>query len=162
MTPKEIIKHSIDLSQMIVTTYLGDLSDEELMVRPVPGSNHIAWQLCHLISSENRMLTDAGYSMPDLPDGLADAGGKEASTSDDSAKFHTKAQYIEWMDQQRQGTLAAIAAAADADLDKPSVESMRQIAPTIGSVFNMIGLHMMMHAGQFAALRRKLGKPVTI
>ncbi len=34
-------------------TYLGDLTDADIMVRAIPDTNHIAWQLGHLIQSEN-------------------------------------------------------------------------------------------------------------
>ena len=43
-----------------------------------------------------------------------------------------------------------------------SPESMREFAPTVGVAFNLIGIHEMMHAAQFVAMRRKLGKPVLI
>ena len=56
--------------------------------------------------------------------------------------------------------LAALAATPETDLDQPSPEPMREYAPTIGVVFNLVGMHMMMHAGQFVPVRRKLGKPV--
>ena len=44
----------------------------------------------------------------------------------------------------------------------PSPDSMRDYAPTVGVAFNMIGIHLNMHAAQLAVLRRKLGKPVLI
>ena len=50
----------------------------------------------------------------------------------------------------------------DTDLDKATPESMKEYAPTVGSVFNIIGIHEMMHGGQFVPLRRKLNKPVMI
>jgi hypothetical protein len=55
--------------------------------------------------------------------------------------------------------LAALDAMPESDLDKPAPESCRQYAPTVGIMFNLIGIHEMMHAAQFAIVRRKLGKP---
>ncbi len=162
MTPKDVIRNTIDMCHEVLTTYLSDLSDSDLMVRPVPGANHIAWQLGHLIASEHQMLTDAGYKMPDLPDGFAESYTKETSESDDPTKFHKKEQYLPWMAQQRTATLAALDAMPESDLDKPTPESMREYAPTVGSAFNIVGIHAMMHAAQFVAVRRKLGKPVLI
>jgi hypothetical protein len=63
---------------------------------------------------------------------------------------------------QREATLAALTAAPEADLGKPTPESMREYAPTVGVAFNVVGIHTMMHAAQFVAVRRKLGKPVLI
>jgi hypothetical protein len=157
MTAKELIKNTTDLCHSVLKDYLADLSDADLMVRPVPGANHIAWQLGHLIVSEHG-LTEAGYAMPALPDGFAEAYTKETAGSDDPQQFHTKAVYLECLEQQRTGTLAALDAMPDSDLDKPAPESCREYAPTVGVMFNLIGIHEMMHAAQFAVVRRKLGK----
>lgn len=162
MTPKDVIKNSIDMGHEVLTTYLSDLSDADLMVRPVPEANHLAWQLGHLIVSEHQMLAEAGYKMPDLPEGVVESYTKETSASNDPAKFHKKEQYLAWLAHQRAGTLAALAATPEKDLDKPSPESMRGYAPTVGVMFNLVGIHEMMHAAQFVAVRRKLGKPVLI
>lgn len=162
MTPNDAIKLTIDMANEILTTYLSDLDDADLMVRSVPGANHIAWQLGHLVSSEQSMLTGAGFSMPDLPDGFAASYTKETSTSDDATKFHKKDEYLTLMAEQRTATLAALEAISATDLDKPSPESMREYAPTIGALFNIVGVHVMMHAPQFVPVRRKLGKPVLI
>ena len=50
----------------------------------------------------------------------------------------------------------------DAELDKPGPKHFEKICPTVGAVFTLIGSHVMMHVGQFAAARRLLGKPVLI
>jgi hypothetical protein len=162
MTPKDVIKNSIDMGHEVLTTYLDDFSDADLMVRPVPEANHLAWQLGHLIVSEHQMVAEAGFKMPDLPEGFAESYTKETAPSNDPGKFHKKEQYLSWLAQQRAGTLAALAATSDRDLDKPSPESMREYAPTVGVMFNVVGLHELMHAAQFVPLRRKLGKPVRI
>jgi uncharacterized damage-inducible protein DinB len=39
---------------------------------------------------------------------------------------------------------------------------MKDFAPTHGAVLSLIANHPMMHAGQIATLRRRLGKPVVI
>ncbi|MFQ5591995.1 MAG: DinB family protein [Phycisphaerae bacterium] len=160
MTPKDVIKNTIAISHDILTTYLSDLSDADLMVRPVPAANHIAWQLGHLVLSEHQMVTDLGYTMPALPDGFAESYTKETSRSDDSAKFAGKDEYLTLVEQQRSATLSALDALPESDLDKPSPESMREFAPTMGAAFNIIGIHEAMHAAQFVPVRRKLGKPV--
>ncbi len=162
MNAKDVIKNTINMGHEILTTYIGDMSDADLMVRPVPGANHIAWQLGHLVASEREMMLGAGCNMPALPDGFAESHTKETSTSDDASKFHKKDDYLKWMGEQRAGTIAALDAIADADLDKATPEAMQEYAPTVGSAFNIVGLHTMMHAAQFVPVRRKLGKPVLI
>ena len=162
MTPKDAIKNTIDVCHEVLTAYLNDLSDADLLVRPVPGANHIAWQLGHLIASEHQMLTEAGYKMPDLPQGFAESYANETAGSDDASRFHKKKQYLTWMTEQREATLAALASTPEADLDKPTPESMHSYAPTVGVAFNVVGIHQMMHGAQFIAVRRKLDKPVLI
>lgn len=162
MNAKDAIKHTIEMGHQVLTAYLSDLSEADLLLRPVAGANHIAWQLGHLISSEHEMMSGAGVTMPALPEGFSAAHSPEASKSDDPAKFHKKDEYLGWMTEQRTATLAAVDAAADADLDNAAPEAMQAYVKTTGGIFNMIGVHEMMHAAQFVAVRRKLSKPVLI
>ena len=160
MNARQVLKESMNSPTMIAKAYLEDLSDEELLVRPVEGANHIAWQLGHLINSEHNMVEMVcPESMPALPDGFADAYTKETAASDDAAAFLTKEEYLKLMDEQRAGTLAALDGLSDEDLDQPAPEALQQIAPNVGGVFSMQPTHWTMHAGQWAVLRRKLGRP---
>jgi len=162
MNAKDVIKNTLSMSDMILNTYLSDFTDEELLMRAVSGMNHAAWQLGHLISSERKMMTDAGFDMPSLPDGFDESHGVEAAKSDDAAKFRKKDEYLDLFQQQRGATMELLNALPEADLDKATPEEMRAVAATVGALFNLLGVHVLMHAPQFVALRRKLDKPVTI
>ena len=65
MNARDVIQTSLNATKNMVDMYLADLSDADLLVRPVPVANHIAWQLGHLISSEPQLvkmgLPDAAY-----------------------------------------------------------------------------------------------------
>ena len=159
MTAKEVIRRVVEFSHLVTRGYLDDLSDKELIMRSVPGSNHVAWQLGHLIAGEHQMLSEIGHTPPALPKGFAEAHTKETSSSDDPAKFFKKADYLALMDKMKAASLAAIDATPDAELDKPSPEPMREYAPTIAAVLTLLGTHWLMHAGQFVPIRRKLGRP---
>jgi DinB superfamily len=163
MTAKDVIKYEMDSSLYVLKTYLGDLSDADLMVRPAKGANHLAWQLGHLIHSEADLLNGAcPGAAATLPAGFAAAHSKGSTGVDDKSKFLSKQQYVELLDKQRVATKAALEKLPDADMDKPSPESMRQFCPTVGTIFALIGGHIYMHSGQFATVRRILGKPVLI
>jgi uncharacterized damage-inducible protein DinB len=162
MTAKDTIRGTIELAHSITQAYLSDLSDADLLVRPAAGANHVAWQLGHLIGSEHHMMSSIGVTMPEVPAGFIEAHDKEAAKSDDPQRFSGKDEYLALMRKMHDATLEALQATPDADLDKPGPEAMRDYAPTVGAVFNMIGAHELMHVGQFAAVRRKLGKPVLI
>ena len=153
------IKHELALPAHTVEAYLADLTDADLMRRPVPNANHIAWQLGHLISSEhnlNNMVCPD--SMPALPDGFAARHSKEAATSDDPGAFCTKDEYLKLMAEQRAATLALLDRLSDAELEKPAPENMQNLAATVGAIIAMQASHWMMHAGQWVIVRRQLGK----
>lgn len=151
---------SLELPSFVVNEYLKDLSDEDLMVRPQEKMNHIAWQLGHLVASEHEHINQlAADSMPDLPNGFAAMHCKDTATSDDPSRFLSRAEYLGLMNEQRQGTLKILHSFSDERLQQPSPESIRYLGPTVGAVFSGESTHWMMHAGQWAVVRRKLGKP---
>ena len=162
MSPKDAIRNTIGTSDFILNAYIGDLSDADLLVRPVPGMNHIAWQLGHLLAAEHRWaeILQPGLS-PKLPEGFEDKYGKETAKSDDPKNFHTLAEYQALMKAQREATMKVLDAVDEATLDQPR-ESLPDYAKTPAALLNMIGIHPLMHCGQFVAVRRQLGKPVTI
>lgn len=162
MTVKDALKSNVKFGKMITDAYLSDLSDADLLMRPAPGLNHVAWQLGHLISSAASLIAGAGGKPPTLPPDFAACYTKETATSDDPKKFHRKSEYLALLEAARNATCAAIDATPDANFSKPSPPEMQSYAPTIADVFTLIGMHDVMHAGQWVALRRKLGKPIVI
>ena len=163
MNAREAIRETYAMPDFVWKAYLQDLSDEDLLVRPVPGANHVKWQLGHLISSEHAMIeTVSPGSMPPLPEGFAEQHTKEKATLDDPAAFLSRDEYLRIYEKQRAGTLAALERQSDEDLARPSPERFRRMWPTVAAIFTMQPSHWMMHAGQWAILRRKLGKPTLI
>ena len=125
----------------------------------MPGANHIAWQLGHLVAGTQQMLGMLGHSSPALPEGFAAAHSAEASSVDDPAKFATKSQYVSLLDQMKAAALAVIDATPENALDQPGPGPMREYAPTVAAALGVVAMHPTMHAGQFVPIRRKLGKP---
>jgi hypothetical protein len=160
MNAKDVIKNSAEFSWMLVCQYVSDFTDAELLVRAVPESNHIAWQFGHMIAGTAHMLSMLGQPAPTLPEGFAEAHGRDANKSDDPKQFAPKAQYVALAEQMKAATKAAVDATPDGDMDKPGPEAMRAYAPTVGAALSILGAHPMMHAGQFVTVRRKLGKPI--
>ena len=153
------IKHELNLPAFVVQGYLGDLNDEDLMRRPAPNANHIAWQLGHLIASEhnlNNMVCPD--SMPALPEGFAEKHDKETATSDDQSAFCTKDEYLKLMEEQRAGTLALLDRLTDEELEKSAPDDIQKFGATVGAVIAGQSAHWMMHAGQWVIVRRQLGK----
>jgi hypothetical protein len=157
----DTLKTTYDTSWMVLQSYVGDLDDADLMRRPGPGCNHLAWQLGHLLTSEAGLLDairpGAGI---ELPDGFAASHAKEQASDDDPTHFHTRQEYLDLFAKSREAVFAAWDAMSEADLQQEAPERFRQFFPTAGHVCVLIATHAMMHAGQFVPVRRALGKPI--
>ena len=153
------IKHELTMPGFVVQTYVADLTDEELLIRPHEKANHIAWQLGHLITAEhdlnNIVCPD---SMPALPEGFAEQHSKETAASDDKSTFCTKDEYLQAMEVQRAATVSLLERLSDEELEQPAPENIQRFGATVGAVIAGQSAHWMMHAGQWVIVRRKLGK----
>jgi hypothetical protein len=162
MNGKSAIQAALEGTRFILNWYVSDLSDADLLVRPAPGANHIAWQIGHVIVGDpylvKSQLPDAPY--PELPPGFVEAYGAEGAGKDGPEGFLSKEEYLKLFDQVRSATIAIVGGLSDDDLDRPTSGSMAAFAPTLGHIFLGASNHTMMHAGQFTVVRRALGKPV--
>jgi len=160
MNAHDALKLALRSSDGVWKMYLDDLSDAELLERPVDKANHIAWQLGHLITAENGLTSQVCPGvMPELPEGFAERHTSETAASDDPNSFLSKDEYLQLFQQQRTATLAALDGLTAEQLDEPAPEDLRHICQTVGGVFALQASHWTMHAGQWAVIRRKLGRP---
>lgn len=164
MNAIQTIQATAGTSDMVLKSYVSDLTDAELLKRPHPGCNHIAWQLGHLISAECNLLElIKPGSAPQLPEGFAEKHSKETTGDDNPANFCSKDEYLALFEKVRGATRSVLDTMSEADLDKPNEnERFKEMFPTIGSVCVLTAAHPMMHVGQFVPVRRELGKPVLI
>ena len=159
MNAQKAIEANLDTAALIATGYLEDLTEEDLLHRPDPKANHIKWQLGHLIVSDYRMIDGCCEgALPPLPEGFAEKYTRETSTEDDPAQFHTKAEYLALYQSQTAAIKDALASLSEEQLDEAAPEEIRSYAPTVGAAFVMVGGHWLMHAGQWAVIRRQLGR----
>lgn len=163
MNTKDAIRDTLNLSHTVLKSYFNDLTDAELLLRPGPGCNHLAWQLGHLIDSECGLLNAvAPGTAPELPPDFGKYHSRENVASNDASQFLSKDRYLELTEQVHAASLAVLDGFPEADFDKEAPERMRKMFPTIGALFVLIACHPMMHAGQFVPVHRALGKPVVI
>lgn len=162
MNAKDAIKNALTSTQNILAMYLSDLSDADLLVRPAPKANHIAWQLGHLIGAECGMMRQnaSGSSYPALPDGFDKQHDKEHAAIDPPKGYCGKQQYLDLFNKTRAATIDVVSKLSESDLDKPTTGPIASFAPTLGALLILHANHTMMHAGQFTVVRRKLDKPV--
>ncbi|HWL06930.1 MAG TPA: DinB family protein [Planctomicrobium sp.] len=157
MTANDAIKLNLDSADMVCMGYLEDLSDADLLVRPCPGANHINWQLGHLIASEYEMLKAIHPDVSNaLPEGLEEQYGRDKVGSDNPNDFRSKEELLNLYRAQRKISLEMLAKESSDKFDQPSGVPY---APTVGSLYSMLGSHWMMHCGQWVIVRRILGRP---
>jgi hypothetical protein len=160
MGPKDAIKQTLDMSDFILNSYVNDLSDADLRLRPVEGMHPIALQLGHLVLAEQMFINMISPdSAPKLPDGFDEAHDLKNKELTD-AGFLSKDKYVELLAAQRAKTRAVLDATPDSDLDDTRDGKLPSWAPTIGAALLMAGLHSLNHTGQFVAVRRMLKKPI--
>lgn len=160
MSTAKILRQMLEPQMYVTKAYLEDLSDADLLVRPVPEANHIAWQLGHLLVSDHDMFNDVlPGMMPPLPAGFAERHTSETAKLDDPEAFHSKREYLRLIDEQRAATLAKLDQLSEADLERPTPAKYQGFAASVGAMFGSLTTHWMMHAGQWAVVRRKLGRP---
>jgi hypothetical protein len=161
MNARDAIRVTLETSRFVMSLYLSDLSDTELLLRPAEGANHAAWQLGHLVVSEAGYIRGVAPDFAlELPPRFEEIHAKGSGSVREPGGFLTKREYLELMNEQRGCTLRALAAETNETLNRPGPEKMRSYAPTAGHVFALIGSHEMLHAGQIAVVRRMLSKPV--
>jgi hypothetical protein len=161
MNFKDSIRASLRISEFLAQGYLADITPDEMMHRPVPGANHIAWQLGHLIAAERSLVEAAAPgSMPALPEGFAERHRRDSKPSDNAADYLPKEEYLELAKEVRAATLKVLDSLSDADFDKPVTARVPPFVKCAGDCFATIGPHWSLHAGQWVVIRRKLNRPV--
>ncbi len=162
MTGVDAIRTALESTHHLITWFLSDLSDNDLLVRPAPGANHIAWQMGHFIVSESKLANQPTFKAvyPELPAGFDKQHSAETHSREPAIGFATRAEYVDLFTKVRQATIAGLSALKDSDLDAPTQGKIATFAPTLGALLLLTSNHGLMHAGQFSVVRRKLGKAV--
>ncbi len=161
MQAKDALKIGLTSTQNLVAWYIGDLTDQECTVRPVPSANNIAWQMGHLIEGETHLgAALPGATYPELPSSLKGQYDKKTASGTPAAGYLTKSEYLDWFNKVRAATLANVDRLSDSDLEKANTGTMAKIAPRFADLIVLMANHTLMHAGQFTVVRRALNKPI--
>jgi DinB superfamily len=160
MNGRQAIQAALEATKGNLPMYVGDFSDSDLLIRPVPGANHAAWQIGNVIGGDVYFICAElpGTPYPELPKGFLELHGKDGAKKDEG--FLTKAEYLALFEKVRDVTIAAVGKLTDQDLDRPVTGPGKAFGSTLGKLFLMVSNHTLMHAGQFTVIRRKLGKPI--
>jgi hypothetical protein len=147
----DIYARSLHMLKMTIA----DFTDAQMLDRPVPGANNPLWQLGHLINSEARMTN----GIPLLPQGFDTRYTRETAQSNNPKILGNKAELLALFEKIRNNSIQWVKSLSEADMAKPTPETVRHIFPTVGHLAHLLPQHSAMHIGQFQVLRRKLGLP---
>lgn len=161
MSIGKVIAYQLSRQIRMVESTLADFSDDEMLVRPVPGANHAAWQLGHVTVSEEKMMRSVmGDLLPALPAHWKGRFGKEAHALDDAASFATRKELIDTWALIRTAGADWVKAQPDDVFIQPILAHFKFAGETIADMVNLQVGHMALHVGQFQVIRRKLNKPI--
>lgn len=163
MKTRQVLIELLSTSRFVMNSYVADLTDADLCVRPVEGAHNAAWQLGHLICSEFQMIGGVRPQAERLVSAeFVERHDKSRAFEPVELWAYSKGEYLRLMEVVRSASLSVLRELSEEELSAPGPEFMRSYAPTVSSVFNSIGAHELMHAGQIAVIRRRLDKPVVI
>ncbi len=157
----EAVEANLRMADTILQALVSDLADDELLVRPAEGANHIAWQLGHLIGAEYFLISQIADQVEmAIPVGWREKYTPETAKLDDQMCFESKDRYLDLYGAQRKATLDILKELGPEQLIEPGPEFLETVVHNVGELFLFQAHHELMHAGQFTVIRRKLGKPV--
>src|ERR1043165_2942890 len=108
MTGPQAMQAALEATKANLKTYLKDFSDADMLVRPVPGANHAAWQIGNVIGGEFYFIKAdlPDTKCPYLPAGFFDLPGDAGAKKDEG--FLTKAEYLDLFNKVRYAVIAAL------------------------------------------------------
>ena len=141
----------------LLAHHVADFSDADMLVRPVAGANHAAWQIGHLSVATAWLINTAmpGALPTELPE-FVERYTAKGSKLDDG--FAGKDELLKKLTEVTERAVAWMRGLSDADRARP-VEPLKGFAPTVAHVTFALPAHVNMHIGQIQVIRRKLGKP---
>jgi hypothetical protein len=156
LTRIEQIACSLRTARRITLGLVEDVPRPRWTWQPVPGANHVAWTLVHLVVAD-----DWG------PASLGDPERRfahyerflEGGPQDDPARYPDPDELLQALGQAHERLLGRLGTLQEADLDRPLTGPLSRYAPDVGTVLHSHIWHEGFHAGQIAVIRKALGLP---
>ncbi|HEX4590880.1 MAG TPA: DinB family protein [Gemmataceae bacterium] len=159
MTPNDTIAAGYRMAAQLLRRMTSDLTPDEFLHQPLPGTNCAAWIVGHLALTMHGTLKRLGVADPPaFPDGLAEKlkitgppAGKQGDYGDPKELLRLFDACVERL-MQAVRTVPTEVLTAPAD-GRPPFANTRGEAMLFGS------MHLVLHCGQLSTNRRSLGKP---
>jgi hypothetical protein len=149
----EIAAQEYERNNALLKKGIAGLTDEEWLRQPNESSNHLLWIVCHVIWARGALLGLLGspWTRPWFP--LFARGVKR----DTAAAYPTPEEVTLALQEVSASLTAAMEAASDETLAKPSPERIPSADGKLSGVVNFLAHHETYHIGQVAYLRCWLG-----
>jgi hypothetical protein len=154
------ILNSFDLLLNDARRLVGDLSDDQMVARPVETMNHPAWIIGHIVFSCQAIGAEMGLP-PWLPQHWTDLFTTGSTPVADTSAYPAKAELLAALDDAQKRLVSALTAMKEDDLAVPLPdEQYRKTLPTVRHAFvHILVAHTAIHVGQLTAWRRAVHLP---
>lgn len=161
-SPKDVINFQLHTSQFLIESFTKDLSDEEYFKIPLPGTNHVAWVLGHIATSEDSTTASLTGTPKRIEQKLQDLFGGGSVCTEDASKYPSRQELDEMFKNARAHALEAVSTFDESKWNDPTPEGYPDFFPNLGSLCSMLGFHVFWHIGHLTVCRVALGKKQVI
>ena len=156
---KDVILQQLGTADYLLGQFTGDLTNEEFFKMPLDGANHAAWIVGHVACSEDSIvaaITSGAKRIPEVTSELFKGG---SVCVPDASKYPSRRELEELLKDSRAHTVEALKTYDAGKWDDPSPEGWsKEIFPTMGVLWGLIGTHVFWHIGQLTVCRAAMSK----
>ncbi len=156
---KDLLPGQLEMGGFLFDKFTSDLSDAEYFKRPAPNTNHVAWNVGHIATSEDSMVAAITGGAMKLSEDLHKLFGGSSECLDDSTKYPSRGELDEMYKNARAITIEQFNMFDEAKWSDPAPEGWpADMFPTLGSIWAILPTHQFWHIGQITVCRQTMGK----
>lgn len=157
---KDVLLAQLGTGAYLFEKFTSDLSDEEYFKVPVADGNHAAWNVGHIACSEDSMVAGITGDKMHVAEDTRELFKGGSVCTPGASTYPARGDIDKMLHEARERTVDALKTFDDAKWDEPSPDDYpKEVFPTIGSIWGMIGTHQFWHIGELAVCRKALKKP---
>jgi hypothetical protein len=152
-----LIARQFEITHGVTHSSQGDFTHDESLVHPKPAGNCVNWVLGHIVATRNLAMEALGEP-PIWTEDEARPYERGARTPLTADCAHRLEDIMAALDRSQAPLMARLGALGDADLGRTVDPAGPLDASSLGERLASLSFHESYHVGQFALLRRLLGK----
>lgn len=161
--PNDVVLDQLQIGQYLIEKFTEDLSDAEYFCAPIDGANHAGWILGHIACSEDTIVSLIGGTPTRLAQTVHGLFRKGSSCLVDASEYPLRKEIDELFRNSRANTVEALGAFdKDKWRDPSPEEGPRDLFPTLGALWGLVGTHQFWHIGQLAMCRAAMNKKLIL